>query len=113
MSFEPRFFGAVVTVADGDARIMCMVQNGEDESLSIHFFKVDSTLEDTVFNFPSEGELSFSEELRGTGLAVAFIEEPVTSIADLIVTRLKHVYGEASEVSVKQIDRPSLASLFM
>ncbi len=113
MSLEPRFFGAVVKMDEGDARIMCMAQHGDDDTLSIHFFKVDTTLEDTAFNFPSEGELSFSEELRGTGLAVALVEEVESSPEDIIESRLKDTYGESSEITIKQIDRPSLVSLFI
>jgi hypothetical protein len=113
MSLEPKFFGAVVKLDEGDARIMCMAQHGDDDTLSIHFFKVDTTLEDTTFNFPTAGELSFTEELRGTGLAVALVEGAGYSPADVIESRLKESYGERSEITIKQIDRPSLASLFM
>ena len=113
MSLEPKFFGAVVKMDEGDARIMCMAQHGDDDTLSIHFFKVDTTLEDTTFNFPTEGELSFSEELRGTGLAVAIVDGRGSSPEDLIEARLKDTYGEGSEITIKQIDRPSLVSLFM
>ena len=113
MSLEPTFYGAVVKMNDGDARIMCMAQRGDDGTLSIHFFKVDTTLEDTTFNFPTEGELSFSQELRGTGLAVVLTDGPVDSVEQLIVSRLKDTYGDTSDVSIKQIDRPSLVSLFM
>jgi hypothetical protein len=113
MSFDPTFFGAVVKMGDGDARIMCMAQRDDDETLSIHFFKVDTTLQDTTFNFPTEGELSFSQELRGTGLAVALVEGTAESVEEIIVERLKETYGDSSTVSLKQIDRPSLVSLFM
>ena len=113
MSFDPKFFGAVVSMPEGDARIMCMAQQGDDGSVSVHFFKVDTTLEDTPFNFPSEGELSFSEELRGTGRAVVVAEDPSLPAEEIISRRLKETYGSDSDVSIKQIDRPSLVSLFI
>ena len=113
MSFDPKFFGAVVSMPEGDARIMCMAQRSDDDSLSVHFFKVDTTLQDTQFNFPSDGELSFAEELRGTGLAVVIVESPAPPVEEIILQRLKDTYGVDSDVSIKQIDRPSLVSLFM
>lgn len=113
MSFDPKFFGAVVSMDHGDARIMCMAQQGEDDSLSIHFFKVDTTLTDTPFNYPTEGELSFSEELRGTGLAVAIAQNPTDPVEEIIMRRLTEAYGASATVSIKQIERPSLVSLFM
>ncbi len=113
MKFAPTFFGAVVNMKDGDARIMCMAQKGEDGSLSIHFFKVDTTLADRPFNFPTEGELSFAEELRGTGLAVAIEQDQSASAEEIIKRKLRATYGDESEISIKQIDRPSLVSLFV
>lgn len=113
MSFDPKYFGAVVKTETGDARVMCMAQKGEDDSLSVHFFKVDTTLEDMPFNFPSGEQLSFQDELRGTGLAVAFEENPTEDAEEVITRKLKEAYGWQAEVKLKSIDRPSIASLFI
>ncbi len=113
MSFDPKYFGAVVKTDTGDARIMCMAQKSDDESLSIHFFKVDTTLEDMPFNFPSGEKLSFQDELRGTGLAVAFVENAAKGMEEVITRKLKEAYGWKADVALKPIDRPSIASLFI
>ena len=113
MSFDPKYFGAVIKTDTGDARVMCMAQKGEDETLSVHFFKVDTTLEDMPFNFPSGEQLSFQDELRGTGLAVAIEEKASEPVDEVIVRKLKEAYGWQADVRLKPIDRPSIASLFI
>ncbi len=113
MSFDPKYFGAVVKTENGDARIMCMAQSTEQDTVSVHFFKVDTTLEDMPFNFPSGEHLSFQDQLRGTGLAVVIEEGTDETAEQIIESRLKEAYGWRSTVTLKQIDRPSLVSLFM
>ena len=113
MAFDPKYFGAVVRLEIGDARIMCMAQEPGDDTLSVHFFKIDTTLEDVPFTFPFGEQLSFEDELRGTGLAVAIEEGGTESVEQVITRKLKETYGREAEVTLKPIDRPSLISLFM
>lgn len=111
--FDPIFFAAVVTTKDGDARIMCMAQQNEDLSANVHYIKVDTTLDDSVFNYQTADKRSFQEELRGAGLAVRITEKAVPDLKKLVDADLREAYGFAATVEAKQIPKPSLASLFI
>ncbi len=113
VAFDPIFFGAVVNSDEGDARIMCMVQNGEDESLNIHFFKIDSTMSDLGFAFSIDGNHSFQDELRGTGLAVSTVRASSDEAKEIILSHLKDAFGADAKIIAKQIEKPSLVSLFI
>lgn len=110
--FHPVFFGAVVRSREGDARIMCMAQQGDD-SASVHYIKVDTSMDDSTFNFQSGARRTFQEELRGSGLAVRVTDRPVQDLERLVRSDLHEAYGSSADVETKQISKPSLASLFM
>lgn len=112
-TFDPIFFGAVVNSDEGDARIMCMVQNGDETSLNIHFFKIDSSMSDLGFSFSADGNHSFQDELRGTGLAVSTVSAKLDEAKEVIVTHLREAYGVKAKIIAKQIEKPSLVSLFI
>lgn len=111
--FHPIFFAAVVTVKNGDARIMCMAQQSDDQAASIHYIKVDTSLDDSIFNFRTGDRRTFQEDLRGAGLAVRVVERAVPDLQKLVEADLREAYGSSAEVAAKQISRPSLASLFI
>ena len=110
---EPLFFGAVVSTDEGDARIMCMAQEMDASSRSVHYFKVDTSIDDVSFNFDAGAERNFQNELRGTGLAVKHLDDTATDIESIISDDLRRAYGSDARVITRQIPRPSLVSLFM
>ncbi|MCB0718425.1 MAG: hypothetical protein KDD65_08255 [Bacteroidetes bacterium] len=110
--FHPVFFGAVVRSREGDARIMCMAQQSEN-SASVHYIKVDTSMDDSMFNFQSGDRRTFQEELRGSGLAVRVTDKEVRDLERMVQADLHEAYGSGADVATKQISKPSLASLFM
>ncbi len=110
---QPTYFAAVVSVGGGDARIMCMAQRTGAGGLNVHYFKIDTSLDEVAYDFIREPRPTFREELRGTGLAVRILEEPVTEIASVIRTDLQSAYGSEADIAIKPVDTPSIASLFI
>jgi hypothetical protein len=111
--FHPTFFAAVVKTKDGDARIMCMAQQNADDSANIHYIKVDTSMDDSIFNFQTGDRRTFQEDLRGAGLAVRVVERAVPDLQKLVEADLHEAYGSAADVATKAISKPSLASLFI
>ena len=110
---QPTYFAAVVSVQGGDARIMCMAQRTASGSLNVHYIKIDTSIEDEVYDFAHERRRTFREELRGTGLAVNILTRPVGEIRGVIESDLLNAYGDEASVVVKQVATPSVASLFV
>lgn len=111
-TFAPVYFGAIIRTPGGDARVICMVQE-ENRSLSIHFFQVDTSLDDSEFKVFVFRDKSFRSELRGTSLAVKLVDNARTADAEDIISRcLVDAYGPDAEYDVNQIERPSILSLF-
>ncbi|NND73355.1 MAG: hypothetical protein HKN43_17400 [Rhodothermales bacterium] len=111
-TFSPEYYGVIVQEGMGDARLICMVQE-EDQALSIHFFQVDSTLDDAEFKVSTFQSRDFKSELRGTSLAVVLIEEATFAEARKIIEQhLTDAYGDSASITVNQIERPSILSLF-
>lgn len=106
--FDPIFFAAVVTTNDGDARIMCMAQINDDQSANVHYIKVDTTLDDGVFNYQTADKRSFQEELRGAGLAVRITDGAVPDLKKLVETDLREAYGYATKVDAKKMCEPGI-----
>jgi hypothetical protein len=111
--YQPTYFAAVVSVDGGDARIMCMAQRTESGSLNVHYFKIDTSIEDESYDFAHERRRTFREELRGTGLAVNILSRPVGEIIGVIESDLHDAYGTGASVVIKQVASPSVASLFV
>ncbi len=112
MTFAPAYYGAIIRTKAGDARLICMVQE-ENRSLSIHFFQVDTSLDDSEFKVFVFRDKSFRSELRGTSLAVKLIDDASCDDAEDIIARcLVDAYGADAELDVKKINRPSILSLF-
>lgn len=111
-TFSPEYYGVVVHHGMGDARLICMVQE-EDRTLSIHFFQVDSTMDDTEFKVSVFQSRDFRSELRGASLAVTLVEDASRSDArSIIERRLADAYGADASCTINQIERPSIMSLF-
>ncbi|NNE35151.1 MAG: hypothetical protein HKN13_07950 [Rhodothermales bacterium] len=111
--FHPTFYAAVINTKDGDARIMCMAQQTDSETASVHYIKVDTSMDDSIFNFRSGDLRTFQEDLRGAGLAVRLIDLKVDDMLKVVESDMREAYGSSADVSAKQISKPSLASLFI
>jgi len=109
---QPSYYAAVVKNEEGDARIMCMSQVTKSGGLNIHYIKVDSSIDEVRYVFIREAMPTFREELRGTGLAVNILAAPTHDVLTVIESDLKLAYGTAATVDIRQIDTPSVASLF-
>jgi len=110
---QPLYYAAVVTIDDGDARIMCVVQHPSTGSPSIHYLRVDTSLDEVRYDFILETRRTFREELRGMGLAVNVLAKPVDDIVAVIERDLTSAYGELATINVKQVESPSISSLFV
>jgi hypothetical protein len=104
------YFGAVITTEDGDARIMCMAQVGD--SVSVHFFNVDTSLDEIETGFLLNEKVAFGEELRRFGLAVLMLDEPPGDLREEIELKLREVYGSEAAIVVRPVESPSLVSLY-
>lgn len=111
---QPTYYAAVVTVGEGDARIMCMAQKTASGGLNVHYFKIDTSIDDVRYDFIQEPRRTFREELRGTGLAVNILDKPGgEGVSDIIESDLQLAYGQTARIVLKQVDTPSVASLFI
>jgi hypothetical protein len=110
---QPTYYAAVVKNEEGDARIMCMSQVSEDGGLNIHYIKVDSSIDEVRYEFIREAMPTFREELRGTGLAVNILPRPIEDVERIIDSDLRHAYGKTAHIEIRQVESPSVASLFI
>ncbi len=90
-----------------------MAQQNEDQSANIHYIKVDTSMDDSIFNFQTGNKRTFQEDLRGAGLAVRVVDVAVPDLQKLVERDLREAYGSAADVSTKSIPKPSLTSLFI
>jgi hypothetical protein len=110
---QPTYYAAVVKNDEGDARIMCMSQLTNSGGLNIHYIKVDSSIDEVRYEFIREAMPTFREEIRGTGLAVNIIDRPIDDVESIIESDLRQAYGRSARVEIRQIESPSVASLFV
>jgi len=84
----------------------------EGSNASVHFFNVDTSLDEIESEFRLDEKVAFEEELRRFGLAVMMLDDEPRDLRDVIEVKLREVYGTDARIQVRSIGSPSLVSLY-